>query len=206
MTYDVVFDVSQRIPQLGVGIVAAAALALVGAIAMFRIDLVLARWPIIVGVGGGLLILQWLIVDAWPYAVAATILLTVVVVLSQSDAIKEAPPGPLPRGSRRTMLGTILLVLVAFFGLPMVSAIDLARRLDAGETTVLQGPISFQSFGKTECLTVDHSKYCYSEAEVTPGYNRRQYLVGAIADNTQVRISVIDDLIVRLEVAASPGQ
>ena len=52
-------------------------------------------------------------------------------------------------------------------------------------------------------MTVEGHKYCYGEAEVTPGYNRMRYLVGAIESGTEVRISVIDDLIVRVEVAGA---
>ena len=114
VTYDVVFDVSQRIPQLGIGIVAAIALAIVIVVGLLDVDTLIVGWPIVFGLGAVLLVLQWLVVDAWPYAVAAAILVVVVVLVGQSDAIKEAPPGKLPRGTRRTMMGTALLLLAAF--------------------------------------------------------------------------------------------
>jgi hypothetical protein len=204
VTYDVVFDVSQRIPQLGIGIVAAIALAIVIVVGLLDVETLIVGWPIVFGLGAVLLVLQWLVVDAWPYAVAAAVLVVVVVLVGQSDAIREAPPGKLPRGSRRTMMGTALLLLVAFLGLPMVSAIDLQRRLNEGQATVLEGPVSFEGFVKTECMTVSGYRYCYSETTVTPGYNRMRYLAGALESGMQVRASVIDDLIVRLEIASSP--
>lgn len=203
VTYDVVFDVSQRIPQLGIGMVAAIALAIVIVVGLLDVESLIVGWPIVFGLGAVLLVLQWLVVDAWPYAVAAAILVIVVVIAGQSEAVQEAPPGKLPRGSRRTMMGTAFLLLVAFLGLPMVSAIDLQRRLNEGQATVLEGPVSFEGFVKTECMTVSGYRYCYSETTVTPGYNRMRYLVGALESGTQVRASVIDDLIVRLEVASA---
>jgi hypothetical protein len=127
--------------------------------------------------------------------------LGVVVVLSQTDAVAEAPPGPQPRGTRRMLVGIAVLGLTAFEGLPMFAAVDLARRLDAGEASVYVGPVAFEYVGKTECLTVEAHKWCYGEAEVTPGWNRQHYVVGGIDPGADVRISVLDDLIVRVEVA-----
>jgi len=128
-----------------------------------------------------------------------------VVAIGRSDAVTEAPPGPLPRGSRRTMIGVGMLGLTAFVGLPMVSAIDLTRRLAAGEAAVYEGPVTFESLGKTECLTVAGYRDCYGEAEVIPGWNRQRYLVGGLDSGAQLRISVLDDMIVRLELA-DPAQ
>ena len=68
----------------------------------------------------------------------------------------------------------------------MVSAIDLQRRLNEGQATVLEGPVSFEGFGKTECMTVSGYRSCYSDMEVTPGYNRMRYLVGALKWGMQV--------------------
>ena len=203
MTYAVVFDVSQRIPQFAIGILAALAIAGFAIGAVVDVAATAARWPVAVVGGAVLLIVQWLAVDAWPYALGVAAVLGVVLALSQTDAVTEAPPGPLPRGARRLVVGCLLLGLAVFQGLPMVAAIDLARRLDAGEATVVEGPIAFQYFGKTECLTVEAYRSCYGEAEVTPGWNRQHYAVGGIDAGAQVRIAVLDGLIVRVEVATA---
>ena len=201
MTYVTVFDVSQRIPQFAIGIVAVAVMFGLLLAAAVNLTGTAARWPIALFGGGALLIVQWLAVEAWPYALATAVVLAVVVVLSQTDAVVDAEPGPQPRGTRRTLVGIAMLGLTAFEGLPMSAAIDLARRLDAGEATVYAGPVAFEYFGKTECLTVDAQKWCYGEGEVTPGWNRQHYAVGGIDDGADVRISVLDGLIVRVEVA-----
>jgi hypothetical protein len=50
----------------------------------------------------------------------------------------------------------------------------------------------------TPVTTLGGQRFCYSEAEVTAAYRD---LIGAPRDGYQVRLSVIDGLIVRLEVA-----
>jgi hypothetical protein len=67
---------------------------------------------------------------------------------------------------------------------------------------ILEGTVTVESFVKTECLVVADQRFCYSDSGVSPGYNRRQYFIGALESGSQVRLSIIDDLIVRLEVAA----
>jgi hypothetical protein len=86
----------------------------------------------------------------------------------------------------------------------MVGAIDLERRLMAGEATVVEGPVMIEAGGKQECLVVDAERFCYSNAGVQPGYNRVQTILGGpFTTGDQVRMSVIGDQIVRIEVAAA---
>ena len=203
MTYEVAFDVSQRIPQLGIGIVAAVALAIDFIVGLLDFDLLPPRWSIVFGLGALLLVLQWLVVGAWPYALAAIVFVSAVVVAARSNALRAASRRRLPPGTRRMVIGTFMLILVAGQGLPMVSAINLVRELGEGRAAVYEGPVTIEGFGKTECMTVSTYRYCYSEAVVTPGYNRMRYLFGALESGMLVRVSVIDDLIVRLEVSST---
>ena len=199
MTYEVVFDVWQRLPQLALGVVAALGLLVVIGAGLWNFDALVPRWPLVLGLGTTCLFLQWLIVGEWPYVVAGSVAIGIMVGLARAP---RAPADKLPVGSRRLIVGLFMLVIAAFQGLPMVAAIDLDRRLMDGEAQIVEGPVRFGPFGgKAECLNVDGQRFCYSEWIVTAGYNRPRYLIGALRDGDQVRLSVIDGLIVRWEVA-----
>ena len=47
MPYRGVFDVSERLPQLAVGVVATVVLLAIIAIGLLNADVVLARWPVV---------------------------------------------------------------------------------------------------------------------------------------------------------------
>jgi hypothetical protein len=199
MTYEVVFDVWQRLPQLALGVVAALALPIVICAGLWNFDALVPRWPLVLGLGTTCLFLQWLIVGEWPYVLAGSVVIGIMVALARAP---RAPAEKLPVGSRRLVVGLFMLVFAAFQGLPMIAAIDLSRRLIDGEAQIIEGPVRFVPFGgKTECLIVDGQRFCYSEWEVTAGYNRQRFLIGALRDGDRVRLSVIDGLIVRLEAA-----
>jgi hypothetical protein len=200
MTYETVFDVSQRLPQLALGVVAAVALVMVLLAAFLDVDGALRRGRVVLGLGAILLAIQWFVVGEWPFVVALVVVTGVIVLLERAGD----PDAPATRrwipGAGPLLVGVFALILSTFQGLPMVAAIGLSNRLAAGDASVVEGPVTIKSFGKTECLTVETQRFCYSEAEVTPGYNRRQYLFGGLATGSYVRLSVIDGLIVRLEV------
>jgi hypothetical protein len=213
MTYEVLFDVSQRLPQLAIGI--AAAVGLVGVIAagLWDADATLKRWPLIVIIGATCVGLQLLIGGQWPYLAAGAVVLTVVIVLERAGQVEPGQdPSPVERaakpinmrpGAAAFMVGFFLLVFSAFQGLPMVAAIDLDRRLLAGEATTVEGTVTVESFGKSECLDVNDHRFCYSESTISPGYNRQRYINGPLETGLHVRLSVIDGLIVRLEVGTA---
>jgi hypothetical protein len=168
-------------------------------------EVLIARWRLVLGLGAACVGLQWLVVGEWPYLLALGVVVAIMVVVAGSEAYPE-PDGlrQLPRGSRRTIVGAFLLLIAAFQGLPMVAAIDLNRRLAAGEATIVEGTATIKGYGKTECLMVDDQRFCYLESAIQPGYNRRRYLFGQPEDGRQVRVSLIDGVIVRLEVATTP--
>ena len=101
------------------------------------------------------------------------------------------------------MAGTFGLIYAVFVGLPMFAAVGLERELLAGEAAIVEGPVLVEAQGKQECLVVDAQRFCYSNATVQPGYNRVRTILGGPFDTgDQVRLSVIGDQIVRIEVAA----
>lgn len=202
MAYQVVFDVSQRLPQLVIGVVAAIVLAIVIAAGLWDSDAVFERWAVVFGVGAASVALQLLIGGQWPYLLGGAVVIVTVLVLERAGHAGTGRASRLPPGAAAFVLGFFALVFAALQGLAMIPAISLNSRLIAGEATVVEGPATFESFGKTECLAVVNQRICYSESAISPGYNRQQYLIGALESGSQMRLSILDGLIVRLEVAA----
>jgi len=202
MTYAVLFDVSERLPQLAVGIVAALALAVVVAAGLWDSDAVLARWALVLGAGAACAALQFAIGGLWPYLLGGAAVVGIVIALERAGPGTSVRSRRLPPGAASFLVGFFLLILAAFEGLPMVATIDLERRLASGQATIVEGPVTVESFGKTECLAVAGQRFCYSEAAVSPGYNRRQTIFPELVTGMPVRLSIIDGLIVRLEVGS----
>ena len=202
MTYQVLFDVSQRLPQLAVGIVAMVGLVVVTVAGLFDVEILLGRWALVLGFGAACVGLEWLVTGEWPYILAGAIVIWVVVALDRAGGSATDRPGRTPPGAASLIAGVVLLILAVGQGLPMVAAIDLQRRLAAGEATIIEGPATVEDAGKEECLVVDGQRFCYSESTVSPGYNRRRYIDGPLHTGLQLRLSVLDGLIVRLEVGS----
>ena len=211
MPYRVVFDVSERLPQLAVGVVATVVLVIVIAVGLWNVDAVLGRWPVVLGLGAGLLGLTWLIGNLWAYALAVAVATAVIVALELagrpavddgSESYVPPPPRRQPPGSIGLLVGLFALVFAAGIGLPMIAAFDLQRKLLAGQATVVEGPVMIEQGGKSECLVVDAQRFCYSNATSTPGWNRQRTILGGPFDTgDQVRLSIVGGQIVRLEVA-----
>jgi hypothetical protein len=211
MPYRVVFDVSERLPQLAVGVVATVVLLVVIAVGLRNADLVLARWPVVLGLGAGLLGLTWLVGNLWAYAIAVVVAAVVVVALELagrpaeddgSESYVPPPPRRQPPGLFGLMVGLFALVFAAGIGLPMIAAVDLQRKLLDGQATVVEGAVMIETGGKSECLVVDAERFCYSNTTSTPGWNRQRTILGGPFDTgDQVRLSVVGGQIVRIEVA-----
>lgn len=210
MTYATVFDVSQRLPQVAVGVAAAVALFALAAIALWRGELPLRPWKFVLGLGVGILAVQFLLGGTWPFAIAAVIGGAVLFALEEAgkpdedDDWRDRPRNPrkTPYGLAGLGVGLVMIGVAGFLGLPMVTAVDLERRLLAGEANVVEGPVMIEARGKSECLVVDAQRFCYSPAIVQPGYNIVRTVLGDAFDTgDQVRLSIIGDQIVRIEVA-----
>lgn len=161
-----------------------------------------ARWAVVFGVGATAVALQLLIGGEWPYLLGGAVVIATVLALERAGRVGTGRASRLPPGAAAFVLGLFSLVFAALQGLALVPAIDLNHRLLAGEASVVEGTVTVESFVKTECLAVADRRVCYSEWGISPGYNRRQYLIGGLESGSQVRLSIIDGLIVRLEVSA----
>jgi hypothetical protein len=212
VTYTVVFDVSERLPQLALGVVAAVLVVILAAGAVWLRGGLLPRWPLVLGIGAGVLAAQFLLGQLWAFALAVAVVVGVIIALELAGRpedhdwqhVQARASRRMPYGQGGLLAGILALGIAAFLGLPMVGAIDLERRLIAGEATVVDGPVMIEAGGKQECLVVDAQRFCYAPAEVQPGYNRVQTILGGpFGTGDQVRLSILDDQIVRIEVATT---
>lgn len=208
MTYEVVFDVADRVPLIALGAAAAVLAALVIIAGLWDVDLVLPFWPFVVGAAAAFVVLEMVIGQSrsnllflWPVTMA-----TIMEVLR--DRVPGIPTERMPRGGAGTMFGLFTLVFAALFGLGTFGAISLSQQLRAGNADVLEGPLTDFYGGngaKTECFTVQERRFCYSDSNVTPGFNRMRDYGGPIEPGQYVRVAAIGDQIVRLEIARPSG-
>ena len=212
MTYAVVFDVSERLPQLALGVIAAVLVVVLCVAAISLRGGLLPRWPLVLGIGAGVLAAQFLLGQLWAFALAVAVVAGVVIALELAGRpedhdwqhVQPRLSRRMPYGQSGLLAGIFALAIAAVLGIPMVGALDLERRLMAGEASVVDGPVMIVAGGKQECLVVDAQRFCYSNAEVQPGWNRVQTVLGGpFGTGDQVRLSIIDDQIVRIEVAAA---
>jgi hypothetical protein len=209
MPYHVIFDVADRVPDIAFGATALMVFAGVGVAAIWDLDVVLARWPLVLTSGAGLLALE-AVVDRQPIVLGFTAF--ALAIGAGSELYNRAVPAAerqkgVPLGGTATMLGTILLVFTIFFGLPMISAIGLSHQLVEGRADVVEGRVTIDfevGGGKNECISVGSRRFCYSDWVLTPGFNRTRALGGPIRDGLQVRLSSIGSTIVRVESAEEP--
>jgi hypothetical protein len=213
VTYRVVFDVSDRIPQIAIGGAALLIFVVAAVTALWDFDALLGRWPLVLMAGSGLLGLEAL-VDRQPLILGFALLFGLVVLGAERTRQTQPPVDlatrrrrPLPPGGAGTMAGSMLLVFATLFGLPMLPALGLTRELSEGRVEVLEGPVTIEfevSGGKNECIAVTGRSFCYSDWLVTPGFNRTRALGGPMRDGLPVRLTLVDDTIVRVEIADGP--
>jgi len=203
MTYQVVFDVADRLPLIALGAAAAVLAVAVIAAGLWDVDVLLPAWPLLVGAAVSLVFLE-IAVDRstsgilflWPLFLATIMELG-------HDRLPGIDVSRIPRGGAATMFGTFTLVFAALSGLGTFGAVPLAQQLRSGQAEVLEGQVTdFDSGGKSECFSVEGRRFCYSDFIVGPGFNRMQDYGGPMRPGLQVRVAVIGDQIVRLEIAA----
>lgn len=209
MSYHVIFDVADRVPGIALGAIALVLFAGVGFAALVDLDAVLARWPLVLTAGASLVALEafvnrqlllLLVFSVFPFAIGLGWEL-----YQRRMPAAERRKG-LPPGGAGIVLGTFQLIFAMAFGLPMISATWLSQQLADGQAEVVEGPVTidFEVFGKNECISVAAHSFCYSDSNVTAGFNRTRALGGPMRDGLQVRISSIGNTIVRVEVAEGP--
>jgi hypothetical protein len=82
----------------------------------------------------------------------------------------------------------------------------LVSALREGSTSVVAGPVRDfvpmpWSGHAQECFRVQATTFCYSDFEVSPGFNNARSHGGPIREGIQVRIHHVNSVIARLEVA-----
>lgn len=203
MTYRLVFDVAQQIPEIAVGVPAAVLLIGVIAAGLWAFDDLVNAWRLIAvatfTLAATLLILAQTRSLLFPVGFAVIAMIPDVL----RDRVEAFSQFKVPRGTVATVSCTFLLVLVAGTGLSKFGAIDLANRLNDGETDVLEGPVTqfYEVPMKNECFTVTDRRFCYSDTVGSPGFNRTRAYGGPINPGLSVRVAAIGNTIVRLEIA-----
>ena len=202
--YRLVFDVADRFPAIWLGAVAFVAFAVAAVIATVRFDDLLSAWLPYAGVAAGLGAVT-AYVDRVPFLGLGCLLLAGASLAELlRDRFDKAVPPRLPRGAAPTLFATFLLIFTGFIGVFSWGAIQLSQELAAGQAEVIEGQVTkfFEvGGGKNECFTLSDRRFCYSDWTSTPGFNRTRALGGPIQPGLRVRLSVIDDTIVRVEVA-----
>ena len=201
----VVFDVSERLPDVAAGIVAAIVLIAVVVAWLRHSTLLESHWPVVLAVGAGLIVIEGL-ADRDP------VVLGFGVFGAAFGRLATARPGSPDQGAKgnnelaRLFARSFVLIGAIFFGLPRIDAIGLSQELAAGRATVIEGTVTvyLEVPLKTECISVAAQRFCYSDNDVTTGFNHTHALGGPMVTGLYVRLYVIRDEIVRVEVADSP--
>ena len=205
--YRVVFDVTDRFPDIALAAAAIVLLASVGLAAWRSLDTLLGSWPFVLAAGAGLFALV-AVVDRQPidhgFAVLGLAFGTASELYNRRLAPGDRQKG-LRLGATGTSIGAILMVFAAF-GIFRIGAIELSRQLAEGRAEIIEGPVTIylEGGGKSECISVAGRDFCYSDFVVTNGFNRTRALGGPMRDGLQVRLSLIGETIVRVEVADTP--
>jgi len=203
LTYRLVFDVAQRIPEIAVGV--AAAILLVGVIAagLWAFGDLIRRWRVIAFASIAVALVEAILEQSRSALFPVGFAVIGVAVDVFRDRIEALAQWDVPRGAPTTMLCVFLLLWTAGSGLGRFGAIDLANQLNRGQADVLEGEVTqFSEVAlKSECFTVEGRRFCYADSVVSPGFSRTRTYGGPINPGLAVRVSAIGDTIVRLEIA-----
>jgi hypothetical protein len=209
MSYRVIFDVADRFPDIGLGVAAVVVLAGVILAGLWAFEGVIARWPLVLTAGASLAAFEAIINRQLVFLVGSLAIFAIVAAAEEYNRRFPAP-GLLkrpPLGGAGTAVGLFLLIYAALTGLAMIPATRLSDQLAGGQAEVIEGPVTIYlevASGKNECISVADRRFCYSDWVITPGFNRTRALGGPMGNGLQVRLSAIENTIVRVELADAP--
>ena len=209
MSYRVIFDIADRLPDIALGAAALVVLAGVILAGLWDFDGVIARWPLVLTAGATLAALEAVINRQLVFLVGSLAIFAIIAAAEQYNRRFPAP-GLLkrpPLGGAGTAVGIFLLIYAALTGLTMIPSMWLSRQLAGGQDEVIEGPVTIYlevDSGKNECISVADRQFCYSDWVITPGFNRTRAMGGPMRNGLQVRLSAIGSTIVRVEVAEEP--
>jgi hypothetical protein len=210
LPYRVIFDVSDRIPDIWLGAAALVILIFVLLVGVWDVDGLLAHWPLVLAPAAALVAVEGL-VDQLRYIVLGSLLLAALIAAAERYVVPMPTPSRRkapPPGAGGLAVGTFMLIFAAGSGLSKIPAMWLGPQLAQGQADVVEGivTVDFEAGGgRTECIAVAARRYCYSDYESVPGFNRTRALGGPMRDGLQVRISSIGQTIVRVEVSDPAG-
>jgi hypothetical protein len=211
--WQTIFDASERFPNVALGWTALLVLVVIVGLVMARPTrpFVLRRWWLVLGIGAALLS-AYAIHETYWFVTAWALSSALVVALNEWRGPRFQWSGRAggkyaPAGTFAVMWAIGLLVVAGGVGAAQTGAVGLSQRLAEGRVTVLVGRISsYYSApqGKNDCLSVQDHRFCFSDWQITPGFNRTQFFGSPLRDGTMVRLSVAGDTIARVELATSP--
>jgi hypothetical protein len=210
LTYHVVFDISERFPDAVIGLCALISAVGILALALLRRGRVFLRSTSWLWLGTSAVL--WLLFNTHNMGIPSGLLLGgvgaslafVLAFLALKDVDIHWNDEHRPRArSVASIVAPALLLLVSLEGAQQWSAFDLARQLEAGDTTVVSGHVQDAKgdSAASECFTVNSHRYCYNDDPTSIGFHRVAVNGGPIHDGLQVRVTSIGDVIVRLEIA-----
>jgi hypothetical protein len=210
MPYRIIFDVSDRIPDIWLGAVALVILIFVLLAGIWDVDGLLPRWPLVLAPAAALVAVEG-VVDQLRIVVLGSLLVAVLIAAAERYVIpmptsnrRKAPPP----GGAGLLVGTFMLIFAAGAGLAKIPALWLGPQLSQGHADVVEGTVmvDFEAGGgRTECIAVAERRFCYSDSPSDTGFNRTRAFGGPMRDGLQVRIRSIGQTIVRLEVNDPPS-
>ena len=203
LTYRLVFDITQRIPEIAVGVAAAVVLFGVIAAGLWAFGDLIRAWRLIAVASIAVALVAAILEQSRSALFPLVFAVIAVGVDVLRDRIEALARWNVPRGAPTTMVCVFVLVWTAGSGLGRFGAIDLANRLNRGEADVLEGQVTeFTEVAlKSECFTVEGRHFCYADSVVSPGFSRTRVYGGPINPGLPVRVTAIGDAIVRLEIA-----
>jgi hypothetical protein len=214
MTYSLVFDVSERVPDVLLAIPAGAALAATAIILLH------VRWRRAMRRLSG----SWLAMSSLPwvafqlhnvsgpnglaFAAVGAILAAgfgAYVLLWGYERDVGMWGGEVAVGSLALAAAGIALAVATVLAASQSPALALREQLDEGRASVVQGPVQdhLNSNWSYECFSVSGHRFCYDNSSGSPGFHQTHNNGGPIHDGLDVRVTYIGDEIVRLEIADS---
>ena len=211
MTYHVVFDISERIPQAIIGIAAILPFAFIMLSLVFARPRMVARhyaWVFV-----ALAAVEWAGFNTLdvggPYGLGFGLGVGAILAVSAALLRTKEPEEPfddLPHGPRRgnvgLTIGAAMLCLVSIEGIQQLPAVALRQGLINGDAAMTTGTVTgtFNSSWGYEEFVVNGHLFSFSNDPSSIGFHQTTANGGPIHNGIEVRIWWIGDAIVRLEV------
>lgn len=209
MTYHTVFDISDRFPEVAIGVIALLGWLAIVALALRSSSRQILRRTAWFWAGAGGVV--WCALAAHniggPYGLAFGGGFGAAGMAAAVAAWRNLPPagdrGGVPARSFGPFVAFFLLLFTSLIGIHQFGSVGLASQLASGDTTVVAGTVQ-DSYGDTwasQCFTVSGHKFCIDNSPSNVGFHQSANDGGPIHDGLQVRVSSIGDVVVRVEIA-----